>query len=205
MRNACGQFLRQVSISFFLLFSLLSCVAAGSNPEFQQLKKVSHRICNVAIFPFANDTEYSQGGVIFYRIFTAQLIKNSTFNVVQEGDIRKAFRQLKISPKDEPSLEQILIIADRLDLEAVIVGKIMAMEEQQGALQSEPRVAVEIKLLDAQTGNTILTSYKNKSGEEYRKVMHFGLVNTMTELASLVSQEIILKWQDEGVTGCGEL
>lgn len=197
--------LLQLLIKFILLCSIsffLGCVSVGTSPEFQQLSKISDKICNVAVFPFVNDTKYSQGGVIFYRVFNSQLIKKTSFNVIQEGDVRKVFRQLKIPPVDTANLEQTIIVADRLGLDAVIVGKVIIMEEKHGGLETEPELAVEVKMLDGDTGNTILTSYKHKWGNDYRKVMHFGLVNNTTELASLVAEEIISKWQENGVKGC---
>ena len=118
--------------------------------------------------------------------------------------MRKALRQLKIPPSETPALEETLIIADRLNLDAVIVGHIIVMDEKNVGMNTEPRLAVDLKMLAGDSGKIILTSYQNKSGEEYRKMLHFGLVNNITELANLVSQEIILKWKTEGVSGCIE-
>lgn len=201
MIQACHTILTRLFLCTVLL-STSGCVSHTSPTEFQQLKKLSHQICQIAVLPFFNDTEYTQGGIIFYRIFLSQLNKSGDFDVVQEGDVRKIYRQMKINPKQTPTLEQTLILADHLNLQAVVVGKVVLMEEQKGSLQTEPKLAVDLKLLDATTGNIILTSYLNKSGEDFRKVMHFGLVNNITELAKLVSDEILDTWRENGVTGC---
>ncbi len=183
---------------------MLGCVSSGSKPEFQQLQKLPSNICTVAVLPIVNDTDYSQGSTIFYRIFSAELVNNTNLNIVQEGDVRKVLRQLKIPPTRTSSLEETLIVADRLNIDAIIIGNLIIMEEKRGGKRTEPQLAVDLKILDGTTGKTILTSYLNKSGEGYRKVMHFGLVNNITELTKLVSKEIIMKWKKEGVRGCIE-
>jgi hypothetical protein len=70
--------------------------------------------------------------------------------------------------------------------------------------ETEPVLAVDMKLLPAGATKPWLTSYHRRTGAEYRKVMHFGLVNTMTSLAAVVSGEIVDAWLAKGLTPCGE-
>ena len=195
---------------FFLLFltlvlaSINGCVSSSKSPEFQQLTTIPKKICRIAILPFANDTDYNQGNIIFYRIFTSELNRQGGFTLVQEGDVRKIYRQMRISPKQSPKREHLLILADRLDVDAVIMGKIIEMQEKHKANSSEPILAVDLKVLDGETGKTMFTVYHKRSGEDYRKAMHFGLVTTITELSSIVSSEILELWFDRGLQKCSQ-
>lgn len=178
------------------------CVSSSPSPEIQQLTKPAAPICRIAVLPFINHTDYLQGDVIFYRIFVAELNRRGGFSVVQEGDIRQIFRQMKLSPKDAPGHEQMMILADRLAVDAVISGEIVTMHEEQGSKETQPQLAVNLQLTPVGSSKPMLTIYHRRSGEDYRKVMHFGLVNTMTALAALVSDEILTIWQEKGMTPC---
>nr|MBF0220888.1 hypothetical protein [Desulfobulbaceae bacterium] len=134
----------------------------------------------------------------------AELNKGQEYLIVQEGDVRKIFRQMRISPKSNPNLEQLQILADRLSVDALVVGKIISMDELQGPLLTEPELAVDIQLVDASSGKIILTTYHARKGEDFRKVMHFGLVNTLTELSGNVAHEIIEIWKEKGLAKCYE-
>lgn len=181
---------------------LSACVSSSPTPEVQQLSKPATPICRIAVLPFLNHTDYPQGDVIFSRIFVAELNRRGGFNVIPEGDVRKTLRQLKLTPKDTPAHEQMMILADRLAVDAVISGEIVTMHEEQGAKETKPRLAVDAQLTPVGSSRPMLTTYHQRTGEEYRTVMHFGLVNTMTSLAALVSDEILTTWQEKGLTPC---
>lgn len=124
------------------------------------------------------------------------------YHLVQEGDVRKIYRQMRIAPKSQLSMEQMRIISERLAVDAVIVGTVVEMNEKTGGGGMETTLAVDLRLVDAFTGKIIFTTYHSRKGEEYRKVMHFGLVNTITELAKRVAHEILEIWQEKGLSKC---
>lgn len=194
-------------LACLLLLSLViagtGCVSSSSAPELQSLHTSPAKpICRVAVLPFVNHTDYEQGDRIVYRIFVAELNRLGGFTVIQEGDVRKIFRQMKLSPKETPGYEQTLVLADRLGVDAMVSGEIVTMHEEQGAKETAPVLAVDMKLIPAGSTRPWLTTYHRRSGEEYRKVMHFGLVNTMTALAALVSDEILDIWFTKGLIKC---
>jgi hypothetical protein len=160
----------------------------------QKISPQHLNICKIAVLPLINDTEYRQGGVIFYRIFVAELNKVKGLAISQEGDVRKIYRQMRVDPKQTPDMEQLIILGDRLGVQAFITGKIIKMSEKKGQMDAKPVMAVNMKMLNAANGRIMMTTYESETGEDYRKVMHFGLVNTITELASLMSQKISEKW-----------
>lgn len=178
------------------------CVPTPSPPETQQLSNSATPICRIAVLPFINHTGYLQGDLIFYRIFIAELNRRGDFTVAQEGDVREIFRQMKLSPKDIPGHEQLLILADRLAIDAVISGEIVTMHEEQGAKETQPQLAVALQLTPVGSAKPLLATYHRRSGEDYRKVLHFGLINTMTSLAALVADEILTVWKEKGLTPC---
>ncbi len=185
-----------------LLLALPGCLAA-SGPVFTQLTAAPEKpMCRIAVLPLLNHTDFIQGGTIFYRIFMAELNQRPGFTVIQEGDIRAIYRQLRINPRSAPSHEQTLVLADRLKADALISGEIVTMRDNRGAKETKPVLAVNLTLTPAGADKPMLTTYHRRSGEDYRKIMHFGLVNTMTSLAALVADEILDLWQAHGLTPC---
>ena len=178
------------------------CVTSPPTPELSQFTAPAKPICRVAVLPFVNHTEYVRGDLIVYRIFVAELSRLGGFSVVQEGDIRKIFRQMKLSPKETPGYEQTLVLADRLAVDAVITGEIITMREERGKQETAPELAVEVKLVPAGSSKPWLTTYHRRRGDDYRQVMHFGLVNTMTALTARLSDEILQLWFSKGLTPC---
>lgn len=180
-----------------------ACVSS-SPPDVQCLLKTPPRsICRIAVLPFVNHTGYSQGDLMLYRIFVAELNRRGGFTVIQEGDVRKIFRQMQLNPMESPGYEQTLVLADRLGVDAMISGEIVTMEEEAGMRETKPVLAVDMKVLPAGATRPWLTVHHRRTGAEYRKLLHFGLVNTMTSLAVLVSDEILDIWFAQGLTPCG--
>ncbi|MDD5757886.1 MAG: hypothetical protein PHI06_02260 [Desulfobulbaceae bacterium] len=152
--------------------------------------------------PFVNTTDYVQGNAIVYRIFVAELNRLGGFSVAQEGDVRRILRQMQLTPKEVPGYEQRRVLADRLRVDAIVMGEIVAMHEEEGDMETNPLLAVDLKLLPSESNTPMITTYHSRRGEDYRKVMHFGMVNTMTTLAVNVSDEILEIWFAKGVKPC---
>lgn len=191
-----------ILIFLFAVTSFPDGCASAQVPDSSPQTLNELQICNVAVLPFVNETEYNQGDVIFYRIFTAELHKVKGLSISQEGDVRKIYRQMRLDVKQTPDLDQLLILGDRLGGQAFIMGKILKMSEKKGSMDAQPLIAVNLRLVNAVTGKIIRTIYLSRTGEDFRKIMHFGLVNTITELASLLSDEIARKWFKEGGATC---
>lgn len=186
-----------------LAFCLVGgCVSTAPQPQVEQLEHKEIRVCRAAVLPFVNETKYPQGDLIAYRIFHAALAASGLGDVSLEGDVRRLYRQLRLNPRQPPDNEQLRIIAQRLDVDAVITGRIVVMEERPHRDFKEPVLALELNLTPASGGHAVLTAYHRRSGEEYRKLMHFGLVTTMTRLTRLVADEIIANWRQKGLKPC---
>ncbi len=194
-------------INFFSLLLLswaliLSACVSHNSPEVQNISPPSATLCSIAVLPLVNDSDYQQGGVIVYRIFVSELHKVKGLAISQEGDVRKLYRQMKIGPKDTPSLDDLKILADRLRVQGLVQGKVVKMREDKGRFEARPILALNLRMINAATGRTMMTIYNSRRGEDYRSLMHFGVVNSITELARVVSDEIVRQWFPAGEVKC---
>ncbi|MFW8602282.1 hypothetical protein ACOHYD_12480 [Desulfobacterota bacterium M19] len=195
----------QVKFFPLLLLSwtlILSACVSHNSPEVQNISPPAAALCDIAVLPLVNDSEYQQGGVIVYRIFVSELHKVKGLTISQEGDVRKLYRQMRIGPKDTPTLDDLKILADRLRVQGFVQGKVVKMRENKGRLEARPILALNFKMINAATGRTMMTIYNSRRGEDYRSIMHFGVVNTITELSRVVSDEIIRQWFPGGEVKC---
>lgn len=162
-------------------------------------------ICRIAVLPFVNQTSYQQGDDIFARVFASELVNKGGYQVAQEGDIRKFYQQMQLLPTQVPSVEQLRALADLLDVQVIVAGAVVEMRDKSELGQIlDPSVAVIARIIEGGSGRTLWASYIRREGNQYRKIMHFGLVNSITSLASHSSAEIVAEWQKQGFKKCTE-
>ncbi len=132
-------------LACFLSF-LSACGGTKSLPHLQQTSALpAKNICNIAVVPFLNESSYKQGGFIVYRVFMSELTRVGGYNVVQEGDIREMYRQMKIYPNRLPNYDQITILGNRLAAEVLVTGRIIQMTED---IVEETRQAITADVVE---------------------------------------------------------
>ena len=195
---------RKPNYVFFLFFLLFVYGCGGpTKPVMQFYEQISGQsYCRIALLPFVNETSYLEGDTIIYKIFESELINSDNFIVSQEGDVHKVYRQLAIYPGKNPNHEQLRIIGDRLDADLLVEGKIVEMSQGPNIRAGFPVLGINLRVYDARKGTTIWTTYYKRQGNQYRKVMHFGLVNTINALAQRMSNDIINAWFEAGLQKC---
>ncbi len=194
----------RLAVSALLILAVTSCTINGGPRLIKLGVMPEDRVCRLAVLPFVNETDFELGGLIFYRIFMSELVSSGKYVVSQEGDIRKIYRQLNITPKKMPTFEQVRILANRLDVQLFVTGRVVDMAEIVSGQESRPSIAVDIRIIQADPARILWTTYHRSEGEQYRKVMHYGMENTVTGLAKRASGEILKLWFSEGFNKCME-
>jgi polysaccharide biosynthesis protein PelC len=160
-------------------------------------------ICRVAVLPFENESDYPLANAIVFKVFSAEFQSAGNYLVVQEGDVRKIYQQLRILPGQAPNPEEMQILASRLNAQLLITGNVMEMRENPGENASvNPVLALNIQIRDGRSSVPLWNTYHRRQGTDYRKAMHFGTIHTATGLSQQVSREIINSWFDKGLTQC---
>lgn len=163
------------------------------------------KICRIAVLPFVNQSEYNQADDIFARVFASELVNSGNYQVAQEGDVRKFYQQMQLLPTRTPNVEQMRALADRLGAQIVISGTVVEMRDKnESGRVLDPSVAVIVRIVEGASGRTLWATYNRREGVQYRRIMHFGLVNSLTLLTKHVSSEIVEAWQKEGFLKCTE-
>ena len=192
---------------FIMLFVLLSTGCARQLPFDQQMADLpTGPICRVAVLPFLNESDFPLADVIFSKVFAAQLQSASNYLLIQEGDILQAYRQLHILPMRKPSGEQFQIIASRVSAQLLITGTVLDMRENPAEHSTvNPLLIVDIQIIDGRSGEVLWTTFHQRHGSEYKKIMHIGTIHTVTGLSRQVADEIINIWFKKGLNQCNVL
>ncbi len=189
--------------SLLFLFLLVACSSAA--PRLDKMAPLPGNFtCRVAVLPFMGTGGYPRGAELFNKVFSTELVSAAAFQVVQEGDVLDLYRQLTIFPTQEPTLEQLKIIGSRLGVQLFIGGDILRMVERRSGRQVVTELTVVLRLYDGRTGKLLWETYYKRRGKDYRAVMHFGRINTITGLARRMSKEIINLWLEQGMNQCSK-
>lgn len=190
-----------------LVLLAVSCLfltgCTGKDPHLQQYTAgASVQTCRIGILPFINKTEYKQGDKILYRTLLSQLVQQQKWLVALEGDVSDLYRELHTRPWDHPSPAQLQIIASRLNVDILIGGEILQMQEAMEGPYMNPRIELELSVYNGSSGTLLWSTYHKKQGTDYRKVMHFGLNNSVSQLGNNIIKEILSLWNDEALLQC---
>lgn len=186
-----------------LLPAQYGCAAKNTYPNLQEVAPATDTsFCRVAILPFLNSSAFAQADKIASRIFQAELARKINGITLPEGDILRLYQQLRLYTYQQPDSEHIRIIRERLNADVIISGSVTEMKETPSADGINPVVAVQFTVHDARTGKMLAIIHHRRDGDYYRKIMHFGKVNTITQLTKLVFEEAISLCLQNGLFSC---
>jgi len=191
----------------FLLIMLLALFLNGCGTQFPLHRQLAPLppgpVCRVAVLPFLNDSDFRLGDVIVSKVFATKIQEAGNYLLIQEGDILKVYQQLHILPGEAPSLEQLQIIADRVNAQLLITCIVMEMREDRGEHGSiNPFIVLEAQIRDGRSGEILWTAFHRRHGSDYKKTMHFGTIHTVTGLSNQMAEEIINLWLNKGLKQC---
>lgn len=158
--------------------------------------------CRVAILPFAYQGDFPRGENILYKAFIAEMAAIPGFDVVAEGDVLQLYKQFRLFPQDQPNEEQLRILAQRLGAETLVLGNILSMVELDSGGEVSTELTLVLNLHEGESGKLLWNTYHKRRGDDYRNVLHYGRVNTMSGLARRMASEIITVWIENGMKQC---
>lgn len=185
-----------------LLFSicLLTACADRSRLQTRLVANADTKVCSVALVPFENWTRRGELAQLGGRIFASELVQNGQYSLVQEGEIGIFFLRQRLMPGTLLYKEHYDSLASQYQADAVILGRIVESgKERRRGGASVPYLSLHVDMYDARSGRLLLNSVHQRWGDDYRKVMHFGVITTQSGLMKKMAQEIINDWVAKGV------
>jgi hypothetical protein len=198
------------SLGFAGILVLFIGGCATELPYLERLRALpgDEHICKVAVLPFTSESDYPQSTAITYKVFLAELNRLGDYLVTQEGDVAKLYQEFRILPGQSPTIEQLQLLVNRLDVQLLFTGHIIEMRENPGLEEGSvnPVLAMRMELLGGgRAGETLWSIYHRRQGVDYQKILHFGKINSMAGLSKQVSHELINLILRKGVARCDVL
>lgn len=166
--------------------------------------KPQMRLCRVALLPLLNETEETSAMALCYRTMLTELIAAPGVQISNPTDMKNILRRREIFPSSiyAASAHVLEDIADELDVDGYLRVKILAYEQRNvGRSGKVPHIALQLELLQSD-GSLVSQLFHARSGDEYRSLMHYGVIRTYTGLLSRMMEEIIQQWKEQGQIGC---
>ena len=190
-----------------VLALLLVLVSACSVPRRTITKVASSasdiKLCRVVLLPFINESRSPQLSTQAYRIFFSEIARSALFRVEPEGDLQLFLYRNRIRSDTIWNSKLFLDLAQQLEVDGVVVAYIRGSNLAAGSSGSRNAfISLQVELHDARTGRLVLSSFLRRTGEDYTKLLHFGVVDTVSGLLQRMALEIISEWQEKGVSGC---
>ncbi len=161
------------------------------------------QICTVAVFPFTNETSYKSADLLAYRVVVAELVRAGLFDVMLEGEVRSFFRENRILTGSVVTRDFYVKMGRTMGVDGVILGTVLAMDEEvEGKDTVIPKASIRLELIRIKDGRPVVTSYHRRSGDDFRKIMHIGVVQTLPDLMSRMTKEVVWEWKEQGLKGC---
>lgn len=188
-------------LALVMLLVLAGC--ASSTPYLQMGSGAdSLSACSMAVLPLVNKSEYPQGGELVGRLLASRLVQDGPGRLALAGDVQTIYGQLHIRPGTTPSPEQLRIIADRLGVDALVGGEVLEMAEKSSQGQVHSQLTLQLRLYRGVDGSQAFATYHRRQGDEYRTLMHFGVVNSISALSERVIEEVIELWMAKELINC---
>lgn len=154
---------RNVARAFLLLLTLSALGCASShqtgflhpNADLGMIKKV-------AVIPFENITEDRGAGEKVTRIFFVELLALEVFDVSEPGQPVKVLRA-KGTSIDALGPADLQRIGKELEVDGLFLGSVVDFNESRSGSSQDPRVTVQIRLVDTQSGTTIWSASQTRS------------------------------------------
>jgi polysaccharide biosynthesis protein PelC len=202
-----GKFL--VNRTFLIGIIFLALLSAGCAAEYPRLKIIDtlpeSDNCGIAVLPFAYQGKFPAGAEIVSKAFSAELASTPGIDVAREGDILQFYRQNKMYPRNQLNLAQITNLSRQLNVQYVITGDILDLQETDSGREIDTFLSLAIYVYSGSDGRLLWTTYHKRNGDEYRHIMHYGRVNSLTGLIRRMTKEIIQLWTENTIQQCRQL
>lgn len=192
-------FLRATVLLGTLVTLFGGCVATPTTTVVEQNIIKSQQ--QFMVLPFNNNSDEKQLGALATRI-CQDIFFNRGFKLVNQGDLQIYLRRHHIfltQLTKDASPEHLILLARELRVTTLLKGEIVSANYEETQGEPLPVITLNLQLINATNGKLIASSFKTGHGTDYRTLLRFGVLRTMTQLLDRMITEITDNWEDKGV------
>ena len=118
----------------------------------------------VAVLPFENMTQDRSAGDKVQRIFISELLSMEAFDVVEPGVVARTLKAERIENVEQLGPADLKRIGEALKAQGLFFGSVVDFAESRSGSTPAPEVTIQLRLVEAQSGVTVWTASKTRSG-----------------------------------------
>lgn len=172
-----------------ILFSVFSGCSVHPN-TFSKKNLEKYSVRRVAVIPFYNNTTAKTAGKVVTNCFVEELLNSKDIEVEFPGNVRKLLVEERIIIRKGIGSGQIRLIGKRLNVDAVIIGRVTEYGGDDGS--GSPVVSVNARIIHTDTSSILWMGQNKRTGDDYIKVFDIGRIDSAPKLARNVVRELIL-------------
>jgi TolB-like protein len=178
-----------VSLALSSLLIVSGCVSGS--PKHYVRQQVDYKsIKRIAVLPFETLTSDEFAGEKIRKSAITELLSRG-IDVIEPGEVTRTLVELKIRSLGSIKTTDIQNIAKALGVEALMMGSVEAYGISKGISVSYPEVSINLRLVEASSGNTMWSVCHTSGGAGFW-TRHFGAEGiSLSEAASKVVKEAI--------------
>jgi TolB-like protein len=174
-----------------LLLVAAACSSGGGGKAYLHPNADLGSLKTVAVLPFENLTQERTSGEKVQRIFLTELLSMGLFEVVEPGLVTKTLRAEHVESTDALAPADVQRIAKALKADALFMGTVVDFADNRNGSTPAPEVTIHCRLVEGQSGVTIWSSNRSRSGASVSARL-FGVGGlSLTEAArKLIREEL---------------
>ena len=146
----------------------------------------------VAVATFENASERRGAGRILADVFTTALFHHGRFQVVDPGEVNETLIALGRTPYGGLDAATLKEFKRLTGIDALFLGAVYRYNEGlKREAFSSPDIALDITMLDAETGKILWFAVAERSGDDSHIALDFGIIRSMVRLIRRAVGEIL--------------
>lgn len=183
-----------------LALAWLAVAGCGSAPVSYVSDEVDFSfIRTVAVAPFSNLSADRFAAERLESVYLAELLTYDGLRVVDTGEVRQAWNDLRLGAPDELTPDQIKALGERLGVDAVFTGTVQEYGLERLGGSGTYSVTAVFGLLETVTGSRIWNAQVQTDGSSFWKSIFGGQPASLYE----VSREAVRQALDTLLSGGG--
>lgn len=143
---------------------LLTACASGGATRYLHPNVDLGAIQKVAVLPFENLTAERTAGEKVQKVFMTELLSLSVFEVVEPGAVVRALKAERAEAVEALGPAELKRIGEALKADALFLGSVVDFADNRTGTTPAPEVTVQLRLVETQSGVTVWSASRTRSG-----------------------------------------
>jgi TolB-like protein len=146
------------------LLAAAGCASSTPTTKYVHPNMDLGAIKRVAVLPFETLTPERSSADKVQKIFLTELLSLDAFDVVEPGQVAKLLRAEHIDSMEALGPADLKRIGDALKAQGLFLGTVVDYTENRTGATPAPDVTINLRLVEAQSGVTVWTASRSRSG-----------------------------------------